>query len=73
MAAMCAMRKDNERDAHDYLERALKLDPNYYPALINLAQLKYRPGELDAAPQPRGSLQQARRADCGIVVACIAD
>ena len=49
MAAMCAMRKDNERDAHDYLERALKLDPNYYPALINLAQLKYRRGELDAA------------------------
>ncbi len=49
MAATCAMRKDNERDAHEYLERALKLDPNYYPALINLAQLKYRRGELDAA------------------------
>jgi type IV pilus assembly protein PilF len=49
MAAECAMRKSNERDAHDYLERALKLDPNYYPALINLAQLKYRRGELDAA------------------------
>ncbi|TMH43671.1 MAG: tetratricopeptide repeat protein, partial [Betaproteobacteria bacterium] len=37
------------RDAYDYLERALKLDPNYYPALINLAQLKYRRGELDGA------------------------
>src|SRR6266508_3683991 len=49
MAAVCAMRKNNERDAHDYLERALKLDPNYYPALIDLAQLKYRRGELDAA------------------------
>jgi len=49
MAALCAMRKNNERDAYDYLERALKLDPNYYPALINLAQLKYRRGELDAA------------------------
>jgi type IV pilus assembly protein PilF len=49
MAAVCAQRKNNERDAHDYLERALRLDPNYYPALINLAQLKYRRGELDAA------------------------
>ncbi|TMH49474.1 MAG: type IV pilus biogenesis/stability protein PilW [Betaproteobacteria bacterium] len=49
MAAVCAMRKNNERDAHDYLERALKLDPDYYPALIDFAQLKYRRGELDAA------------------------
>ncbi len=49
LAALCAMRKNNERDAYDYLDRALKLDPNYYPALINFAQLKYRRGELDAA------------------------
>ncbi len=49
MAAVCAMRKNNERDAYDYLDRALKLDPNYYPALINFAQLKYRRGELDSA------------------------
>ncbi|HKW37121.1 MAG TPA: type IV pilus biogenesis/stability protein PilW [Burkholderiales bacterium] len=49
MAATCALRKGNEKDASDYLERALKLDPNYYPALISFAQLKYRRGELDAA------------------------
>ena len=49
MAASCALRKNNEKDAYEYLERALKLDPNYYPALINLAQLKYRRGELDGA------------------------
>ena len=49
MAATCALRKGNEKDAYEYLERALRLDPNYYPALINLAQLKYRRGELDAA------------------------
>ena len=49
MAATCAQRVGNEKDAYEYLERALKLDPNYYPALINLAQLKYRRGELDAA------------------------
>ena len=49
MAAVCAQRKNNERDAQEYLERALRLDPNYYPALINLAQIKYRRGELDSA------------------------
>jgi len=49
MAAVCAQRKNNERDATEYLERALRLDPNYYPALINLAELKYRRGELDVA------------------------
>jgi type IV pilus assembly protein PilF len=46
MAATCALRKGNDKDAHEYFERALKLDPNYYPALIGLAQLKYRRGEL---------------------------
>lgn len=49
MAATCALRKGNEKDAYEYLERALRLDQNYYPALINLAQLKYRRGELDVA------------------------
>jgi type IV pilus assembly protein PilF len=49
MAATCALRKGNEKDAYEYLERALRLDQNYYPALINLAQLKYRRGELDSA------------------------
>jgi type IV pilus assembly protein PilF len=49
MAATCAQRKGNDKDAYEYLERALKLDPNYTPALIGLAQLKYRRGELDSA------------------------
>jgi type IV pilus assembly protein PilF len=49
MAATCALRKGNEKDASEYLERALKLDPNYTPALLGFAQLRYRKGELDAA------------------------
>ena len=49
MAATCALRMGNDKDASEYLERALKLDVNYTPALINLAQLKYRRGELDGA------------------------
>lgn len=49
MAAICAQRKGNDRDAEEYLERALRLDPNYSPALLNLAQTKFRRGDLDSA------------------------
>jgi type IV pilus assembly protein PilF len=49
MAAVCAQRKNNFRDAEEYLERALRLDANYTPALLNLAQTKYRRGDLDSA------------------------
>jgi type IV pilus assembly protein PilF len=46
---VCAQRKNNDRDALEYLQRALRLDPNYLPALLNLAQMKYRLGNLDEA------------------------
>ncbi|MGB5081065.1 MAG: type IV pilus biogenesis/stability protein PilW [Burkholderiales bacterium] len=49
MAAVCAQRGHNERDAAEYLERALRLDPNYHPALINLAEIKFKRGDLDLA------------------------
>lgn len=49
LAAVCAQRKNDDRDALEYLQRALRLDPNYLPALLNLAQLKYRLGNLDEA------------------------
>jgi type IV pilus assembly protein PilF len=49
MAAQCAQRKSKENDAIEYLQRALRLDPNYPPALMNLAQIRYRRGELDEA------------------------
>ena len=49
LAATCAERKNNDRDALEYLQRALRLDPNYLPALLNLAQLKYRLGNFDEA------------------------
>jgi len=69
MAAECAMRKNNERDAHDYLERALRLDPNYYPALISLAQLKYGAG--NSTPRAHSSVVTTRspsrlRNRCGL-------
>lgn len=49
LAGVCAARKGQDREAADMLDRALKLDPNYLPALINLAQLRYRSGENESA------------------------
>jgi len=49
VAGVCAARKNNDRDAIEYLERALRLDSNYLSAKINLAQLRYRRGEFDQA------------------------
>lgn len=49
LAGDCAVQKSNDRDAADYYQRALRLDPNYLQALIGLAKLRYRRGELDGA------------------------
>ncbi len=46
LAGECALRKGREGEARDYLERALRLDPNYSPALLSLAQIRYRSGQL---------------------------
>ena len=47
LAANCALRKKNgDREAQEYFERALRLDPTYTAALMGLAQLKYRFGEM---------------------------
>jgi len=48
-AGICALRRKNENDALDFFGKALRLDANYLPALINLAQLRYRRGELREA------------------------
>ena len=49
MAGVCALRSDNLQDAVEYLERALKLDPNYLNAVLPLAQARYRRGEIEMA------------------------
>jgi len=46
LAATCAARKSKNQEAQDYYERAIKLDPNYASAILGLAQLKYRRGDL---------------------------
>jgi type IV pilus assembly protein PilF len=49
LAASCVLQKNNAKDALDFYDRSLRLDPTYPPALIGLAQLRYRRGELDQA------------------------
>lgn len=48
-AGICAMRKDNLKDAEEFLQRALRLDSDYPPALLAVAQLRYRSGNLEDA------------------------
>ena len=49
VAGVCAARKNNDAQAIEYLEPALRLDGGYLAAMINLAQLRYRRGEYDQA------------------------
>ena len=46
LAGVCALRKGRDGEARDYLERALRLDRNYTPALLGLAQIRYTGGQL---------------------------
>ncbi len=48
-AGACAVKANNDRDASEYLERALRIDADYLPALMSFAQLLYKNGELDRA------------------------
>jgi len=49
LAGVCALRKGNQVEAREYFERALRLDPNLPIALISLAQIRFRAGELAEA------------------------
>ncbi len=50
-AGVCTMRTNNLKDAEDFFQRALKLEPEEPQALLQLAQIRYR----------QGSMEQARR------------
>ncbi len=50
-AGQCALNKGNLKDAADYFGRALKLDPFEPNALLKLAGIHYRTGQLDEARQ----------------------
>ena len=59
IAGTCALRKNMDSDAMDYFQRALRLDPVYPPALVNLAQLRYRRGELAQARELIGRFNKS--------------
>lgn len=46
VAATCALGKSRQSEALDFYERALKFDPAYLPAVMGMAKLKFRMGEL---------------------------
>jgi len=48
-AGLCSMKGNNERDAIDYFERALRSAPDNLQALLNLASLQYKRGQLELA------------------------
>jgi type IV pilus assembly protein PilF len=48
-AGLCSMNKDGGRDALGYFERALRSEPDNPLALLNLASIQYKHGQLEVA------------------------
>ncbi len=48
-AGLCAMRVNNLKDAEEFFQRALKLDPDEPLSLLQLGQIRYRQGSLEEA------------------------
>ncbi|HVL34689.1 MAG TPA: type IV pilus biogenesis/stability protein PilW [Burkholderiales bacterium] len=48
-AGICTLRANNVRDAEDFFQRALRLEPDEPAALLNLGQIRYRQGRLEEA------------------------
>jgi type IV pilus assembly protein PilF len=45
-AGVCSMRMKNAKDAEEFFQRALKLDPDEPSALLGLAQIRFRQGNI---------------------------
>jgi type IV pilus assembly protein PilF len=48
-AGLCTMRSNNLKDAEDFFQRALSLEPDEPAALLQLGQIRYRQGNMDDA------------------------
>jgi type IV pilus assembly protein PilF len=48
-AGQCTLRTNNVKQAEEYLQRALKLDPDDPPATLQMGQVRYLQGNLDDA------------------------
>jgi len=48
-AGVCSLRRNNAKEAEDFFQRALKLDPDEPAALLKLADIRYRQGSAEEA------------------------
>ena len=48
-AGVCSLKVGNVKDADEFFQRALKLEPDDTPALIRLGQIRYRQGQTEEA------------------------
>jgi type IV pilus assembly protein PilF len=44
-AGLCSLRQNNVKDAEDFFQRALKLDPDESASLLKLGEIRYRQGK----------------------------
>jgi type IV pilus assembly protein PilF len=48
-AGLCSLRTDNVKDADEFFQRALRLEPDEPTAMLKLAGIRYRQGRMDEA------------------------
>ncbi len=48
-AGVCSLRQNNVKDAEDFFQRALKLDPDEPASLLKLGEIRYRQGKAEEA------------------------
>src|SRR3989440_6430111 len=48
-AGLCSLRQNNVKDAEDFFQRALKLDPDEPASLLKLGEIRYRQGKPEEA------------------------
>jgi type IV pilus assembly protein PilF len=48
-AGQCSLRTNNLKDAEEFSQRALRLDPDDPPSLIQMGHIRYRQGRMDEA------------------------
>jgi type IV pilus assembly protein PilF len=48
-AGLCSLRKDNVKDADEFFQRALRLEPDEPTALLKLGDIRFRQGRMDEA------------------------
>jgi type IV pilus assembly protein PilF len=48
-AGVCSLRNDNVKDAEEFFQRTLRMEPDEPVALLRLGEIRYRQGRMDEA------------------------